>query len=140
MTNYLPASEPYLLTFHQIGSVGAGQLVSTQQAQNLPFAVKRVFWVFDTPPETRRGQHANKITEEVMIAVQGAVTVETESRSGQTQTFTLRDPQQGLYIPPYCWLNIQFAPGTVLLCLTSTDFDEADYILDRQEFYRYQQK
>ena len=140
MTNYLPGPEPYLLSFDQIGSAALGQLISTQQAGNLPFAVKRVFWVFNTPPDVQRGNHANKVTQEVMIAVQGAVTVETESRSGQKQTFTLNDPQKGLYIPTYCWLTINFAPGTILLCLTSTDFDEADYMLDLAEFRSYQQK
>ena len=138
MANNLPAANPYLLKFDQIGQAGTGVLVTTQQSDNLPFAVKRVFWVLEAFSEVKRGNHANKITEEVMVALSGAVTVQTESRSGQKQTFELTDPAIGLYIPPYCWLTISFSPGTVLLCLASTDFDEADYIQDLAGFRSYQ--
>lgn len=140
MANNLPAAEPYLLKFEQIGAAETGVLVTSQQAANLPFAVKRVFWVLNTPSEVKRGGHANKVTEEIMVALNGAVTVETESRSGQKQTFELNDPAVGLYIPTYCWLTIKFAPATTLLCLASTDFDEADYIQDFEVFRSFQQK
>ena len=138
MANNLPAAEPYLLKFEQIGNAGTGVLVTSQQAANLPFPVKRVFWVLETPEAVKRGNHANKVTEEVMVALCGAVTVETESRSGRKQTFELNDPAVGLYIPTYCWLSIGFTPGTVLLCLASTDFDEADYIHSLAEFRSFQ--
>jgi hypothetical protein len=140
MANNLPAAEPYFLKFEQIGAAQTGILVTSQQAANLPFAVKRVFWVLDTPSEMKRGGHANKATEEIMVVLNGAVTVETESRSGRKQTFELNDPAVGLYIPTYCWLSIRFAPGTILLCLASTDFDETDYIQDLADFRSFQQK
>jgi hypothetical protein len=140
MANKLPATAPYLLKFDRIGHAGTGILVTSQQAASLPFAVQRVFWVLETPSEVERGGHANKITEEIMVALHGSVTVETENRSGRKQTFELNDPAVGLYIPAYCWLSIRFAPGTVLLCLASTDFDETDYIQEITEFRNFQQE
>ena len=140
MANNLPATEPYLLKFEQIGAADTGVLVTSQQAANLPFPIKRVFWVLKTPEEVKRGGHANKVTEEIMVAINGAVTVETESRTGRKQTFELNNPAVGLYIPTYCWLTISFAPATILLFLASTDFDEADYIQEHSEFSSFQQK
>src|SRR5688572_28905185 len=134
MKQYLPGPEPYIIQFEKIGGAAGGFLVTSQRAGNLPFAMKRVFWVYQTPENVQRGGHANKATEEIMVAVQGSVTVQTESWSGQIQTFELKDPTVGLYIPTYCWLTISFSPDAVLVCLTSTDFDEADYIQDLDEF------
>jgi hypothetical protein len=134
MKKNLPAAEPYLMHFDEIGDPAIGFLITTQQANKLPFAVKRVFWVYNTPTTVKRGGHANKITQEIMIAVHGSVTVQTESGSGQIETFELKDPKTGLFIPDYCWLTISFSPGAVLVCLASTDFDETDYILDLEEF------
>ena len=134
MKKNLPGPEPYLMQFEKIGDASSGFLATSQQAALLPFAVKRVFWVYGTPDAVKRGGHANKVTEEVMIAVQGSVSVQTESASGQLQNFELSDPTFGLYIPTYCWLSISFSPGAVLVCLASTDFDAADYIQDREEF------
>ncbi len=134
MEKNLPGPEPYILTFEQTGDPASGFLTTTQKASNLPFKVQRVFWVTDTPTDVKRGHHANKITEEIMVAVSGVVTVETETLDGRKQNFTLNDRTTGLYIPTYCWLSISFEPGAVLLCLASTDFDQADYILDLTDF------
>jgi len=138
MPKNLPGPEPYLITFDQIGNGASGVLTSTQQEADLPFAVKRVFWVKDTPAARIRGNHANRITEEIMIAVSGSVTVETVSVSGQKVRFELNNASLGLYIPTYCWLTIAFSADAILVCLASTDFDEADYIQEFATFQRYQ--
>lgn len=126
---------PYLLHFTEVGSDALGYIASTQLAQHIPFQIKRVFWTYGTPAGVVRGQHANKATEEVLVALSGSITVETDNGRSQ-ETFVLDSPSKGLYIPAMCWTDLRFAPGTIALCLTSTDFDEADYIRDHAVFTR----
>ena len=133
-TTYKSGPNPYLLRFEQFGDAVSGFITSTQQAANLPFAVKRIFWTYDTPTEKSRGGHANKQTQEIMVVVTGEAIVETENLTGKNETFRLDDKNTGLYIPANCWLTIKLQPGTILLCLASTDFDATDYIRDYNEF------
>jgi dTDP-4-dehydrorhamnose 3,5-epimerase-like enzyme len=129
------SATPYLLHFTEIGAEAIGHIASTQLARNIPFAIKRVFWTYGTPAGVLRGQHANKATEEVLIAVTGSIRVETDNGRDR-ETFVLDDPTTGLYLPAMCWTDLHFAPNTVAICLTSTDFDEADYIRDYETFRR----
>ena len=126
---------PYLLQFTEVGSDAIGYIASTQLAQHVPFKIKRVFWTYGTPQHVQRGQHANKATEEVLVALTGNIRVETDNGQNK-QTFVLDSPTNGLYIPAMCWTNLHFAEGTVGLCLASTDFDDADYIRDYAVFRR----
>ncbi|MDX5422512.1 MAG: FdtA/QdtA family cupin domain-containing protein [Hymenobacteraceae bacterium] len=126
---------PYLLQFTEVGSDAIGYIASTQLAQHVPFRIRRVFWTYGTPQQVQRGQHANKATEEVLVALTGSITVETDNGKDK-DTFLLDTPTKGLYIPAMCWTNLHFAEGTVGLCLASTDFDDADYIRDYAVFRR----
>ncbi|WP_242922751.1 sugar 3,4-ketoisomerase [Pontibacter liquoris] len=124
---------PYILTFDSIGSLSEGFLTTTQQAQQLPFAVKRVFWMHGTPAAVVRGRHANVETQEVLVALTGSINVKTETAESSA-VFELKHPDQGLYIPAMCWTELTFSPGAIALCLASTDFSEADYIRDHALF------
>nr|WP_262921715.1 FdtA/QdtA family cupin domain-containing protein [Pontibacter ruber] len=130
------SAAPYLLQFDRIGSPALGYIATTQYAENLPFKVKRVFWTYGTPEDVLRGQHANKATEEVLIAVTGSITVTADMGAGKEETFVLDTPTTGLYIPAMCWTRLSFAPGTIALCIASTDFDEEDYIREYATFKR----
>ncbi|AKD03418.1 FdtA/QdtA family cupin domain-containing protein [Pontibacter korlensis] len=128
----MPAT-PYLLSFHRVGSPEVGFITSTQLAENIPFEIKRVFWTQDTPLGVERGHHANMATEEVLIALSGSIKVLTDT-GREKQGFELTHPQEGLYIPAMCWTELYFSEGATALCLTSTDFSEADYIRDYNRF------
>ena len=128
----MPAT-PYLLQFDRIGSPETGYITTTQYADKVPFAVRRVFWTHGTPPEVVRGQHANKATEEVLIALSGSIKVKADT-GHEVQEFELTDSLTGLYIPAMCWTEIHFSADAVALCLTSTDYKAADYIHDYEHF------
>ena len=130
-----PPKIPRILTFPSAGSPDSGFLYSTQQADALPFPVKRVFWVEQVPEGGQRGQHAGRTMAEVLVALQGRVEIQTESRAGR-QHFVLDQPQQGLYVPEKCWIDLTFSADALLLCLASTDYDAGDYISDYAEFKR----
>lgn len=129
------SASPYLIQFDQIGDPAAGYITTTQFAEKMPFEIKRVFWIHGTPETAVRGQHANKLTEEILIAVSGGIQITTETVNGN-QTFQLTAPDQGLYIPAMCWTELSFQEGTIGLCLASTDFDDADYVRD-YTFFRH---
>ena len=133
MDQHYSAKIPRILTFDTSGDAASGFLVSTQRAGWLPFPVKRVFWVHHVPAGARRGQHAGKTMAEVLVAVQGRVEVHTECRAGR-QHFVLDRPDQGLFVPEACWIELSFSADALLLCLASTDYDPADYIADYTEF------
>ncbi|WP_266204286.1 sugar 3,4-ketoisomerase [Pontibacter kalidii] len=128
----MPAS-PYLIPLHHVGSPETGYITSTQFAGNIPFDIKRVFWTQATPPGVERGHHANMATEEVLVALSGSISVLTDT-GREKQKFELTHPQQGLYIPAMCWTELRFSEGATALCLTSTDFSEADYIRNYGRF------
>jgi len=129
------AKAPNLFYFEAFGGTEEGYLFSTQDAEKLPFAVKRIFWLHRVPANHIRGQHAHLTTEEVLVSLQGTNTVTTETQAGK-QDFTLDSPEQALYLPALCWVTLTFSPGALLLCLASNNFDPADYIRDYEVFQK----
>jgi hypothetical protein len=127
------SDSPYLISFEQVGSAAEGLLTSTQFADKLPFAVKRVFWIQGTPAGITRGHHANKTTKEVLVALTGTIKVKAETE-GRTSEFRLSSSDSGLYIPAMCWTELTFTEGTIALCLASTDYDETDYLRDYDNY------
>ncbi len=125
--------KPYLIHFDSIGNPVEGYITSTQVATKIPFAIKRVFWTYQTPTGYIRGNHANKCTEEVLIAITGSIKVKA-SMGREVEEFLLHTNSTGLFIPALCWTEIEFSENSIALCLTSTDFDENDYIHTYDEF------
>ncbi|WP_026463973.1 sugar 3,4-ketoisomerase [Adhaeribacter aquaticus] len=114
--------EPHLLKFDSFDELEKGLLTSTQMAEKLPFLVKRVFWVQNVNPDKTRGSHAGYKTEEILIAIQGNVTVQIQTLTRRKSEFILHQPNHGLYIPPKCWRTLSFSEDAILLCLASTDY------------------
>lgn len=125
--------KPYLIDFEIFGSDVDGQLISTQNAKKIPFAINRVFWVKNVPEGCVRGNHAHQTSQEVVVALQGEVFITTETKNGQ-ENFTLRDCNTGLYIPARCWVTLMPSTNALLLCLVSTDYDNKDYISGYDSF------
>lgn len=117
---------PHLLSLPTTGSAQSGRLAVAEQA-NLPFPVKRAYWVFDVPADQVRGRHAHRTLEQLLVAVHGQVHVTVEAPGFARHTFHLAHPAQALYLPPGAWRELHFEPGAVLLCLASHEYDEADY-------------
>lgn len=96
----------------------------------IPFAIKRVYYLYDVPTESSRGGHAHKEQQSVIIALSGSFEVVVDD--GKTiKRVMLNKPNQGLYIPTHIWREIDnFSSGAVCLVLASTAYDEAEYIRD----------
>ena len=130
---------PYLFEFKKIGDSSIG-FISITEKQDLPFNIDRVYWTYFTPNDVIRGNHAHKDLSQIIIAVSGQIVVETEDRYGEKKAFTLNKPNQGLFVPPFCWRTLQFSHSAVLLCLASSVFTEDDYFRSYDEFKKAIQK
>ncbi len=118
---------PYLFTLPSHGAADSGWL-TVAEADGLPFAVKRAYWITEVPAGRVRGRHAHHTLEQVLVAVHGRITLIINSEGQVPLEFCLAQPTQALYLPPHCWPEISFGPGAVLLCLASQPYDPADYI------------
>ncbi len=129
--------EPVLFAADFTGNQNRGFIVSTQQAANLPFTIRRVFWSFGVPEKLIKGDHAHRVDQKILVALQGQVLVETETK--QKKEYVLNSPFQALYVPALCWIKLQYSPASMLLALSSTDYSEQDYIRSYEEFKQLRQ-
>ena len=113
-----------------------GRLVVAELPDDLPFAPRRIFTVYDVPGEDVRGEHAHRVCEQLLIAVHGALSVQIED--GATRREVRMDvPTVALYLPPMVWgMQYRFSADAVLLVLASHAYEAADYIRDREDFLR----
>ena len=128
------ASKPSLLHFPNVHHA-FGDLTFVDGPNALPFEIRRVFYVHGIPEGARRGGHAHKRGESVLIALAGGFDVKLSDPSGSSHRFRLDDPLQGVHVPPLHWLVIDnYAPDSLCLVLASDLYDEADYIRDHDAF------
>lgn len=112
-----------------------GNLTVAEQMKNVPFDVARVYWTYDVPAGERRGGHAHRTCQEVIIAVSGSFDVMLDDGKGNTETYHMNHPWQGLYVGTNVWRTLEdFSSGAVCLVLASELFDEDEYIYEYDEF------
>lgn len=105
-----------------------GSLTVAENSDVLPFAIKRLFYIYDIPADSVRGGHAHHKMNEIVVAVSGCLDVELFDGS-TSRTITLRHPGMALFIPAGIWRSLcRFSSGCVVLSLCDTGFDEMDYI------------
>jgi len=114
-----------------------GNLSFIEENRQIPFQVKRVYYLYDVPSGASRGGHAHKELEQVVIALSGSFDVILDDGANR-RTFFLNRPHYGLYIPPGIWRELEnFSSNSVALSLVSQIYDESDYLRDYDEFKRW---
>lgn len=114
-----------------------GNLTVAEQIDNVPFEIKRVYWVYDVPAGESRGGHAHKRLKQLIVAVSGSFHV-TLDNGHERATILLNHPWQGLLVDVNTWRTLDdFSSGAVCMVLASEHYDEDDYIYDYQEFLKY---
>jgi hypothetical protein len=115
----------------------AGNITPVHNDVEIPFAVKRVFYLYDIPGGESRGAHAHKECHQFLIAASGSFEVSLDD--GKTQRIIqLNRPYIGLHIPPGIWASeINFSSGSICLVFASRVYDENDYLRDYTEFKLY---
>lgn len=127
------AKRPELYSFTRITDA-RGNLSFLEELKDVPFEVKRVYWLNNVPEQQVRGGHAHKTGEQVIVAMQGIIEVVLESPNGERLSYTLDRPDKGLYIPPMWWGQMLFRDKAILLGFASDEFSEDDYIRNRADF------
>ena len=113
-----------------------GMLVALEQERNVPFKIRRVYYLFGTKRGIRRGQHAHRNLTQMAIALRGSVTFLLDDGTGPVETI-LDDPSQGLMMGRMLWRELyNFSEDCVLMVLADQLYDAADYITDYDEFLR----
>ncbi len=128
--------KPFLLNFPQRGDE-RGWLVVAEGNKDVPFDIKRIFYIYGTDPDVVRGQHANRNSEFVLVNVAGSCKVKTRDGLGEDRVFELNRPNMGLFIPRMVWKDMySFSPDSILLCIASEPYDPTEYIRSYPEFER----
>lgn len=125
-----------MLEFPQRGD-DRGHLVIVEGMQDIPFEIKRIFYIYGSDDSVIRGQHANRKSEFVLINVAGSSKVKVLDGKGNEAVFSLNRPHTGIYLPEMVWKDMyDFSEGSVLLCLSSEHYDAGEYIRDYDEFVK----
>lgn len=116
-----------------------GNLTVVGNGIDVPFDVKRVYYLYDVPGGESRGGHAHKALFQLIVAVSGSFSVTLDDGTGK-KTFPLNRPYQGLLVVPGIWRTLDdFSSGAVCLVLASEKYSEGDYIRDYEWFLKYKE-
>ncbi|ASQ89941.1 hypothetical protein CHL67_02505 [Prosthecochloris sp. GSB1] len=114
-----------------------GNLTFIEEERHLPFSIRRVYWIYDVPGGQTRGGHAFREQQEMIVALSGSFDVVIDD-GGESRRFHLNRSYFGLYVPNGVWRFLDnFSTNSVALVLSSTFYDERDYIRDYGEYLRY---
>ena len=112
-----------------------GNLSVIEQMKEIPFEIKRTFWIYDVPGDSARGGHAFRETEEFVVALSGSFDVVVDYGDGEKKEYHLNRSYYGLYVPKMVWREMRnFSTNALALVVSSTDYDAGDYIRDYKDF------
>lgn len=114
-----------------------GYLVFAEGKKDLPFAIKRVYYIFDTQKGAFRGFHAHKKCQQVLFCIKGKIKIILDN-GNQKEKLILDQPNQGIFLDKKIWHEmVEFDKDTILLVYASDYYKEKDYIRDYQKFLKY---
>ena len=125
-----------IINFSEYGDERGNLVVAEGDGIDVPFTIRRVFYMYGSDPEIVRGQHANRKTEFVLINVSGTSRVKVDN-GFETEVIELNKPRMGLYLKTMLWKDMyDFSPDSFLLVLASEHYDGEEYIRDYEEFLK----
>ncbi len=111
-----------------------GALTFMESPKDLPFDIRRIYYLYDVPAGQARGAHAHRALRQVFIALAGSFTLLLDDGRRERE-YRLSSPRRGLYVPPMLWRDLRdFSPGAICLVLASAGYLESDYIRDYAAF------
>lgn len=130
-------SEQYrLISFKDLGDERGNLVVIEGEGMDIPFDIKRVFYIYGSDATVVRGQHANRVSEFLLVNVGGSSKVRVDN-GHEEKVIVLDKPGMGLYLPPMLWKDMyDFSPDSILLVMASTHYDGGEYIRDYKEYLK----
>ncbi len=114
-----------------------GELIAIEELKDIPFRIRRVYYMYGMGTEATRGFHAHKNLQQILICVVGSCKIRLDD-GNESKVILLDKPNEGLYMSGTVWREMtEFSPGTVLLVLASEPYNEPDYIRSYNEFLKY---
>lgn len=114
-----------------------GQLIAIEECKDIPFDIKRVYYMYDTTNEAVRGKHAHKSLEQILVCTSGSCKILLDDGKDK-EVVELNKPYEGLYISNAIWREMyDFSKDAVLMVLASNYYDESDYIRNHDDFIKY---
>jgi hypothetical protein len=125
-----------LLHLNQLGDRN-GHITSVNNNMEIPFPIKRIFYLYDIPGGESRGAHAHRECHQFLVATSGSFEVLLDDGLTKRQVL-LNRPDLGLHIPPGIWASeINFSSGAICLVLASHEYDESDYLRDYGKYLNF---
>ncbi len=119
--------------FQQHGD-SRGMLVALEEFKDIPFEIKRVYFMYNTGSNVHRGFHAHRNLEQILICIHGSCKILLDNGE-EKKIVSLEKPYEGLYVSNNMWHEMyDFSEGAVLLVLASDYYNEEDYIRDYEKF------
>jgi len=135
----LKSRAPTLIDFTEVPSE-SGNLWFAEVDQQLPFLVKRVYYIVEVPAGAERGAHAHKKLDQLIIAIKGSFVVDITD-GVNNWSFIMQGPDKALFLPAGGWRTLRgFSEGSVCLVLASECYEADDYIRDYEEFLKWKSK
>lgn len=111
-----------------------GQLVALEEYKDIPFEIKRVYYIYKTAEGVIRGRHAHRSLKQILICIHGSCKILLDD-GYERKEILLKNPCEGLYVSNVMWREMfDFSPDAVLMVLASELYDESDYIRNYEEF------
>ncbi len=130
----------YMIDFSSIGNEDMGYLISLEENKNIPFDIKRIYYSYGVPTNVRRGFHAHKELEQILICLNGSLKIKCLD-GNEEAVYELNSKDKGLYVGPMLWHEMHdYEEGTVLMVLASDFYNEDDYIRNYSDFLELYQK
>ena len=123
-----------IIDLRKISDKTRGNLTVVEQLADVPFEIKRSYWIYDVPSGENRGGHAHKTLRQLLVPLSGSFKAVLDNGKERKEVL-LNHPWQGLLIVPGIWRTLEdFSSGAVCMCLASELYDEGEYIRDYDEF------
>lgn len=114
-----------------------GSLVALEAFNDIPFEIKRVYYMYDTKKGVIRGYHAHRNLQQILVCIHGSCKILLDNGTEKKKVY-LEKPYEGLYVPNNMWREMyDFSDGAVLMVLASEYYNEEDYIRDYDKFLEY---
>ena len=129
----MAAERPHIINLPRVGDP-RGNLSFIESGDHVPFEIRRAYWIYDVPGGMSRYGHAFRRQSELIVALSGSFDVVLDHGRGEVRHHMSRS-YYGLYVPPMTWRKIDnFSTNSVVLVLSDTDYDPADYVEDYNEY------
>lgn len=132
--------KPQIITINTVSTPDIGSLSVFEAERDIPFPIKRVYYIHGVPKDTQRGAHAHKALRQFLFCPYGSIKLLMDDGQNK-ETFILDNPAMGIIVDPLMWHDMVWLEENSVLCVAASDYyNESDYLRDYDEFINYLQK